>query len=179
MGRKSDARASQAASQPRWSASLQALEGGFRGGGAFRRGRHATEGDTRIDDAPRLHGEPEGAQEGGDVLIEALGDLVAAEDLVGLEARHVDTGHELARRQVLLAVVDEEVLERHRPRRLAPAQVQCRTERDQSGRRIADRGAVGDVAAERPHRADLLGAQRRNNSTRSGSIAAMALSARA
>ena len=76
----------------------QALEGGFRGGGSFRRGCHATEGDTRVRDAPRLHGEPEGAQKGGDVLIEALGDLVAAEDLVGLEARHVDTGHELARR---------------------------------------------------------------------------------
>ena len=37
--------------------------------------------------------------------------------------------------------------------------MQCRAERYQSGRRIADRGAVGDVAAKRPHRADLLGAE--------------------
>ena len=157
----------------------QALEGGFRGGGPFRRGRHATEGDTRIDDAAPLHGEPEGAQEGGDVLIEALGDLVAAEDLVGLEARHVDTGHELARRQVLLAVVDEEVLEWHRPRRLAPAQVQCRTERDQSGRRIADREPLAMLPPSVPTARTCLAPKRRNNSTRSGSIAAMALSARA
>ena len=159
MGSKSDARAAQAASQPLWSASRRPSSAASVAAARFGVAAMPPKATRACGDAARLDGEPEGAQQAGNVLVEALGDLVAAEDLPGREARHVDPGHELARSPVLLAVVDEEVLERHGPRRIEPAQVQCRAERDQGGHRIADRGAVGDVAAERPHGADLLAAE--------------------
>ena len=55
---------------------------------------------------------------------------------------------EFARLAVLLAVIEEEVLQRHRPPSRQAAQGQRRAERDQRGRAIADRRAVGDVAAD-------------------------------
>jgi hypothetical protein len=76
----------------------------------FRDARHAAEGDARGGDGAALHRDVEGAADGGDVLIEAFRQLVDPQP-VGL---HGD-GHgldEFARGAVLLAVVEEEVLQR-------------------------------------------------------------------
>ena len=62
----------------------------------------------------------------GDVLVEALGDLVARKIWLGRSFGTVTAGDELARLAVLLAVVDEELLERQRSRVLALAQLQRR-----------------------------------------------------
>ena len=57
---------------------------------------------------------------------------------------------------VLLAVGDEEILERHLAPLVAVPQDDRRAERDQRRRRVADRRAIGDVAADRARVADLL-----------------------
>ena len=54
--------------------------------------------------------EPERAEQGRDVLVEAFRDLVAAEVLVPAEPRHGDTGEDLAGDAVLAAVAEEEIL---------------------------------------------------------------------
>ena len=104
-------------------------------------------------------GEAEGSHDRRDVLVETLGHLVAAEDVAGIELWDEKAGDELARRAVLLAVVDEELLDRHGADALALAQLQGRAERDQCRRRVADRRAVGDVADDRAARPHLLGAE--------------------
>ena len=65
---------------------------------------------------------------------------------------------EFARPAVLLAIGDEEILQRDRAALLAPSQGQPRAERDEGRRRVADRRTVGDVAADRTHVAHLLAA---------------------
>ena len=60
---------------------------------------------------------------------------------------------------VLAAVVEEEVFERNRPARIAVAQLDGCAERDQHRRRIPDRRAVGDVAADGAGGAHLLRAE--------------------
>ena len=75
------------------------------------------------------------------------------------KTRHEDRFDELARRAVLLAVGEEEILQRDLPP-LGPApQRQPRVERDQRRRQVADRRAVGDVAADRAGVADLDGGE--------------------
>ena len=59
---------------------------------------------------------------------------------------------------VLLAVGQEEVFERHGAAFAALAQHQLGAERDQRGGHVADRGAVGDIAADRARVADLQAA---------------------
>src|ERR1043166_6618378 len=85
---------------------------------ALRDARHAAEGDARAGDALAVDAQLERTHHGGDVAVEALGDLVAAEVLARGEFRYPDHAHELARCPVLLAVVEEEGLDRHgaRPR---------------------------------------------------------------
>ena len=91
-----------------------------------------------------------------DVLVEPLADLVGAVARARRRLRHDDPLDELARPAVLLAVGDEEVLERQAAAlarrgaacRVAPAAISDR-------RAVADRRAVGDVAADRAGVADL------------------------
>src|SRR6185369_5429197 len=91
---------------------------------------------------------------GGDILVEALGDLVAAENLAHSELRDVHLPDQFARLAVLLAVIDKEILELQPARCRAIAELDLGTERDQGRRRVADRRAIGDIAADRargPH----------------------------
>ena len=57
---------------------------------------------------------------------------------------------------VLLAVFDEEILDSDPAPRGPLAQCYRRAERNQRGRCVADRRAIGDIAADRSHVADLL-----------------------
>jgi len=83
----------------------------------LRRRRHATERDARRRNTRPFHAQLERRHHGGNVLIEALGNLVAAEPFVALELRHYYGAYELARPTVLLAVSDEEILKRKQERR--------------------------------------------------------------
>ena len=73
-------------------------------------------------------------------------------------AGHKHALDEFARLAVLLAVGDEEILKRDGAPFRALAQGHRRTERNQRRRRVPDRRAVGDVAADRAHVAHLLAA---------------------
>ena len=93
---------------------------------------------------------------GRDVLVEALGDLVGAVARAGRGPGHGDALDELAGPAVLLAVGDEEVLERQAADARSPRRsMQRGAERDQRRVGVADRRAVGDVAADRAGVADL------------------------
>ena len=63
---------------------------------------------------------------------------------------------EVSRLPVLFPVVDEEILHRKCAPFVALAKRQCRAERDQHRRRIADRRAVCHIAADGPHIAHLF-----------------------
>ena len=100
----------------------------------------------------------ERAADGGDILFQPLGDLVDGDPVgrVGMRDRHgLD---EFTRLAVLLAVFDEEGFERHGAPFRIPAQGERCPERDQRRRRVADRRAVGDIAADGAHVAHLLAA---------------------
>ena len=97
-----------------------------------------------------------GAQHGGDVLVEPFGDLVGADaagSAAGLGMSIFSTNSPGC--AVLLAVVEEEVLERRGVARAIARRWQGRAQRDQRRRRVADRRAVGDVAADGAGVADL------------------------
>ena len=66
---------------------------------------------------------------------------------------------ELAGRAVLATVGEEEVLQRQRPDAVAPAQLELAPERDEGRREVADRRAVGDVAADGARGPDLPAAE--------------------
>ena len=84
----------------------------------------------------------------------ALRDLVSR-DARAMRPRDDDGLDEFAGRPILFAVGDEEVLERDLAA-LAPApEHDAGAERDQQRRRLADRRAVGDVAADRARVANL------------------------
>ena len=70
-------------------------------------------------------------------------------------ARNGDPLHELARPTVLLAVVQEEVLDPQAASLLVPAQMHHRAQRDQRRGAVADGRAVGHVAADGGGVADL------------------------
>ena len=58
-------------------------------------------------------------------------------------------------REILLAVAQEEILERDGAALRSAAERELGAERDQGGRHVADRRAVGDIAADRAGVADL------------------------
>ena len=108
------------------------------------------------------------AQHGGDVLVEALGDLVAAEPRAGRglggrgrSRRTRPAGGPACRRR------GRSPRAAACARSLAAAQHQRGAERDQRRRHVADRRAVGDVAADRARVADLH-ASRGGGSARRG-----------
>ena len=74
--------------------------------------RHAAEGDARLGDDAVLDAEREGAADAGNVAVEPLGELDDADQHVGRRAGNADALDELAGRAVLLAVAEEEILER-------------------------------------------------------------------
>ena len=140
---------------------------------ALRGRRHAAKGDARAGDARPVDAQLERAHHGRNVLVEALGDLVAAEMLAGRASGCATMRTNSPGCAILLAVVDEEVLERHRARLVAALQSERRAERDQRRRQVADRRAIGDVAADRAGRAHLLAEQSGAAARRDrGSIAA-------
>ena len=108
---------------------------------------------------PPADAETERPEHGGDVLVEAFRDLVAAEVLAFAEPRHGDAGEDLAGGAILAPVVEEEILQRQRPAGIAVAQLDGGAEGDQHRRRIADRRAVGDVPADGAGASHLLRAQ--------------------
>jgi hypothetical protein len=102
-----------------------------------------------------LDAQREGAADTGDVAVEPLGELDDADQHVGRRARNPDALDELAGRSILLAVAQEEVLEREGAALGSAPERQLGAERDQGRRHVADRRAVGDVAADRAGIADL------------------------
>ena len=129
----------------------------FRPAGAFWRAGHAAEGDADVGHPPlAVQRQPEGAADGGDVLVEALGDLVGTELHPRRRLGQDHRLHEFALAAVLLAVFDEEILQRQFARLVAAPQPQGGAAGDQGRRRVADGGAVGDVAADGAHVAHLL-----------------------
>lgn len=84
--------------------------------------------------------------------------LVNGEFLTGSRRGQMHRFDEFARLAILLAIGDEIVFEADGAPLRAFAQGQLRIERDQRRGRIADRRAVGDVAADRAHVAHLLAA---------------------
>src|SRR5580693_5314234 len=63
---------------------------------ALRRRRHASEGNARRGDAAPLDRDPERAEHGGDILIEAFADLVGLEKYRGWQFWHDQAAHEFA-----------------------------------------------------------------------------------
>ena len=100
-------------------------------GGAFRRRGHAAKGDARRGNAATVDTDPERSEHGGDVLVEPFADLEGLEiawpaAASGRSAR----ADEFARRAILFAVADEEVLERQRAHSNRPCGVRrCRRAR--------------------------------------------------
>jgi len=110
---------------------------------------HAAEGQAQRAHRVAVELDREGRADGRDVAVVALGDLVAAQLRASRRQRHAQRTHEFAALHPVLHVVDVEVLERQRALLAAVLQHDLRAERDQHGRAIADRRAVGDVAAHR------------------------------
>ena len=82
IGAKSSASAACAFAQLVGSSSDDAGERRLGLSAALGRRRHAAEGDARGSDPPAVKREAEGAHDGGNVLVEALGDLEGAEGLL-------------------------------------------------------------------------------------------------
>ncbi len=118
--------------------------------------RHAPEGDACASDARAVETQLERPQDRRDVLVEALGNLVAPERFAGRQLGHADGAHEFARLAPLAAIGDEEVFQGKLADRRAALEHERRAERDQGRGHVADRRAVGDVAAERADIAHLL-----------------------
>ena len=124
-------------------------------GRALRDRRHAAVGDTDVSHPALREPDVERAEQRRDVLVEAFGDLIAAELLFRSRQRHADQLDELAGLQRGLAVVEVEVLELQVAVRATLAQHHLGAERDQRGHGIADRRAVRDIAADRAGIPDL------------------------
>src|SRR5687767_14806888 len=95
---------------------LGAAESLLRRACALGRCGHATEADARCTDASVDEVEREGRADRRDVLVEALGYLVAAEQPPTARAWHAYGSEELAGLEVLLHVVEVQILERQRAR---------------------------------------------------------------
>src|SRR5579871_741608 len=114
--------------------------------GPLGRTRHAAEADADIGDSAFGELQVEGAKAGRDVLVEALGNLVATQ-LPGRIAAGEQQGFDkLAGSTVLLAIGNEIRFQRDLPPRLAVPQDQACSQGDQGWRAVADGGAVGDIA---------------------------------
>src|SRR6266567_6626067 len=100
---------------------------------SFRDCRHPAEGNARARDARAIEAQLERAHDGGDVRVEAFGDLVAAEALIQAELRNPHHADEFACHPVLLAVVEIEIFQRQGAWPVSALQRQCRAERDQCG----------------------------------------------
>src|SRR5699024_5066660 len=107
----------------------------------------------------------------GYVLVESLGQLVAAKVLVGAQFRDVYALDELARLAVLLAVIDMQILERNVAPAVRAVQHYTRAEGNQYRHGIADGRAVGDVAADGGGVADQQGGEARHQVTEIGEAA--------
>ena len=109
-----------------------------------------------------------------DVAVEALADLVGPHlrQPGCAPARHLEALHELARLEPVLHVVEVEVVAAAGARtRCALAQHDLRIERHQHRRRVADRRAVGDVAAHRAGVADRQRGEAQPDVARASAIA--------
>ncbi len=122
----------------------------------LRRARHAAKGDPDVGNLFRVQPEGEGAHHGRDVLVEALGHLVGTKAQTRLRLGQDDALDELGRFAVLLAVLDEEALQRQLAPLVAAPEHDPGTGRDQGRGAVADRRAVGDVAADGAYVPDLL-----------------------
>src|SRR6202790_2994907 len=90
---------------------------------AFRRPGHAAEGDARRGNAVAVDTDPERTEHGGDIFVEPFADLEGPEERGGRKPRHDQTPDEFAGLAILLAVADEELLERQRANPTALAQL--------------------------------------------------------
>ena len=123
-------------------------EGRLGGAGPGGRRGHAAEGDARVADPASGEGEGEGAAQGGDVLVVALRDLPAAEDPARRSGGQLDGLDEFAGGEGGLPVAGVEILQ-GQPALSAPLpQHQPCAGGDEAGHAVADRRAVGDVAAQ-------------------------------
>ena len=127
-------------------------DGALGAAGALRGRGHAAVGDARLATRPRTIRKRNAPRRAEMSWSKALRDLVAAEVFALAEPGHPDAGEDLARRAVLAAVVEEEVLKGQPSTGVAVTQLDGGAERDQHRRRIADRGAVGDVPGRRCRR---------------------------
>src|SRR6185369_10836606 len=127
--------------------------------GALGNLRHAAITDADIGDLPLREPQIEGAEAGGDVLVEALGDLVTGEAPGWIAPRQADELDELARAAILLAVTEEEILQCELAPLAPMAEHQPGAQRDQRRRAVADGRAIGDIAAHGAAIADLGGAE--------------------
>ena len=73
--------------------------------------------------------------------------------------RYQQAAHKFARPAILLAVIKKEIFQRQCAHLIAAAQFERGVERNQHRREIADRRAVGDIAADGAGRAHLHGAE--------------------
>src|SRR5262249_2141548 len=118
---------------------------------------HASEANPRAGDFPRLFvkGEMKGAANTRYVLIKALADLVHSEEAARSRGWNQDRFHEFGTPPVLAPIFDNIAPQRDLAV-LGPAvQAQPGIERDQGGWHVADRRAVGDIAADRAEIPDL------------------------
>ena len=122
---------------------------------ALGRRRHAAVSNARADDASAFDIDTRSEHDGRNILVEPFRDLEGPIVLAFAKSWSGDREHELSGRTVLFAVGKKEVLEGQGPGRRALAQHDSSAKRDQRGRQIADRRAVGDIAADGAADADL------------------------
>src|ERR1019366_7292420 len=80
--------------------------------------------------------------------VEPLADLEGPEQRGSRQSWNDQAPDELAGLAVLIAVADEELLERQRAYRIALAQFDMAAERDEQRRQIPDRRRIGDASAD-------------------------------
>ena len=130
------------------------------------RGAAGDAGQAAIGETDALHAvavdaHAKGRADGGNILVDALRELVARQQPSGGGPRNRHPRDELARRPIRLAVGEVEILERHAPQLRAAAQFDLRSQRDQRRDRIADRRAVREIAAQGGGIADRRGCEAR------------------
>ncbi len=130
------------------------LERPLRAARAARDAGQTAVGEARVLYSFAVDAHAERGRNGGDVLVDALGEFVACDQSPGLTARNRDAGDQLAAAQILLHVAEVEILERHPPLRGAAAQVDLRSQGEHDRNRIADRRSVRKISAKRRGIAD-------------------------
>ena len=89
----------------------------FEGGGALHAGGHAAEHGVQAAHMAAVALQPERGHQCGDVLVEALGDLVGGKFAAGRHEGDADALDDLVGRETGGAVAGDEVLDREHPRR--------------------------------------------------------------